>query len=154
MESMSVPNSVAGIKSSMIQPREVAMTLTHVKALVAKVITVGLLAGAFVMATPVKARAQGVSIGVHLGEPAYWPVYSGFGDGHRGYWEHERREAFERQQSFERQQAWLRQQEFLRHEAWEREHRFHGRDEHGYDRGYDRDRDENVRGGDRENFRR
>ena len=130
------------------------MTRTQVKTMVGKVMTVGLLAGAFVMAAPAKAKAQGVSFGVQLGGP----VYSGYGDGRRGYWEHERREAYERQLAFERQQAWLRQQDFLRHEAWEREHRFRGRDDRrydgGYDRGYDRDRDDRYRGGDRDDFRR
>ena len=48
------------------------MKITNVKAMVAKVFSIGLLAGAVVMAAPAKAEAQ-VGIGVRIG-PAY-PVY-------------------------------------------------------------------------------
>jgi hypothetical protein len=107
--------------------------------LVVKVMTVGLLAGAFVMAAPKKAEAQGFAVGVQLGYPQY--DYS-----HRGYYErerfeHERREAFARQQAFEREQAFERQQAWARHEAWE--HR---------SRDWDRERDDRFRG-DRDDFR-
>ncbi|CAN5533034.1 hypothetical protein BH10ACI4_BH10ACI4_15690 [soil metagenome] len=113
------------------------MTSTNVKVtkLFAKVMTVGLLAGAFVMGTPQKAQAQGFAVGVQIGYPHY--DYS-----RRDYYEHERREAFARQQAYERQLAYERQQAFLRHEAWE--HR---------GRGWDRDRDDRFRGGDRDDYR-
>ena len=91
----------------------VKMTMTK---LVAKGMTIGLLAGAFVMAAPKKAEAQGFAVGVEVGYPHY--DYS-----RRDYWEHER---FER----ERREAFARQQAFLRHEEWERGHRFH--DHFGY----------------------
>src|SRR5260221_1391605 len=94
--------------------QEVVMKLTNVKAMVVKGMTVGLLAGAFMMAAPAKAHAQGFSVGVQFGTPAY-------GYGKRDYYERlrceqERREQ-ERREAFFRQQAWERQQAFLRHEA-------------------------------------
>jgi hypothetical protein len=104
------------------------------KKLVAKVMTIGLLAGAFVMAAPMKAEAQGFAVGVQLGYPQY--DYS-----HRGHWEQERFER-ERREAFARQQAFERQQAFLRHETWEREQRHHGFD-----------RDDRFRGGDRDDYR-
>ncbi len=78
------------------------MTITNVKAMVAKVFTVGLLAGAVVMAAPAKAEAQ-VGIGVRIGPAPYYgyrrPVYVApapvYGYGYYGrpyyarpYWEH------------------------------------------------------------------
>lgn len=119
------------------------MTRTHVKAMVAKVMTVGLLAGAFAMAAPAKAQAQGFSVGVRFGQP----VYQGYDD-RRGYWEHERFER-ERREAYARQVAFERQQEFLRHEAWERQQRFYG-----HDRDFRGDRDDHFRGGDRDDYRR
>ncbi len=112
------------------------MKRSNVKSMVAKVMTVGLLAGAFVMAAPVKAQAQGFDLGVQIGYPHY-------DYGHRDYWEHERREAFARQQAFERQQAFLRHEEWERHEAWE--HRGHD---------FDHDRDDRFRHVDRDDFYR
>jgi hypothetical protein len=51
------------------------MKLTNVKAMVAKVFTVGLLAGAVALAAPAKAEAQ-VAVGVRIGAPpVYGPVY-------------------------------------------------------------------------------
>ncbi|SNS23506.1 hypothetical protein SAMN05421770_101104 [Granulicella rosea] len=50
------------------------MTITNVKAMVAKVLTVGVLAGAVVMAAPAKAEAQGFAVGVRFGAPVR-PVY-------------------------------------------------------------------------------
>jgi hypothetical protein len=83
------------------------MKITNLKATVAKVFTVGLLAGAVAMAAPQKAEAQ-VSFGVRVGgpvyaRPAYRPYYAapapyayyGYGYGprrfyydrwHHGYW--------------------------------------------------------------------
>jgi hypothetical protein len=54
------------------------MTITKVKAMVAKGVTVGLLAGAFALAAPVKAQAQQFSVGVQVGYPRpgyYVPEY-------------------------------------------------------------------------------
>ena len=51
------------------------MKITNVKAMVAKVFTVGLLAAAVVMAAPTKAEAQ-VAVGVRIGHGGYYaPVY-------------------------------------------------------------------------------
>ena len=51
------------------------MKITNVKAMVAKIFTVGLLAGAVVIAAPAKAEAQ-FGIGVRIGPaPYYGPVY-------------------------------------------------------------------------------
>ncbi len=47
------------------------MKSTNVKAMVAKVMTVGLLAGAFVMAAPAKADAQQFGAVVEVGYPHY-----------------------------------------------------------------------------------
>lgn len=79
------------------------MKLTSVKAMVAKVMTVGLLAGAVVMAAPAKAQAQG------------------FAEVGFRHYDYSRRDRFE----FERRQEFIRQQEFLRHEEWLRAHRYH-----------------------------
>jgi hypothetical protein len=86
------------------------MKSTSVKTMVAKVMTVGLLAGAFVLAAPQKAQAQ-VSVGVQFGYPQY-----GYD---RDYYDHLRYEQA-RREAFLRQQEWERQQAFMRHEAWER----------------------------------
>ena len=52
------------------------MKITSLKAILAKVATVGLLAGAVVLASPAKAEAQ-VRIGVRFGAPVYaGPVYA------------------------------------------------------------------------------
>ncbi len=91
------------------------MKLTSVKAMVAKAMTVGMLAGAFVLATPAKAQAQQFGVGVQVGYPAYG--YS------RNYYERLRFER-ERRDAFLRQQAWERQQAWLHHETWERDHRY------------------------------
>jgi hypothetical protein len=90
------------------------MKSTNVKAMVAKVMTAGLLAGAFVMAAPVKAEAQQFGAVVQVGYPHL--DYS-----QRGYYERQRMEQ-ERRAEFERREA------IRRHEEWARMHRFHGRD--------------------------
>jgi hypothetical protein len=93
------------------------MKSTNVKAMVVKGMTVGLLAGAFVLAAPAKAQAQGWQVGVAIG--GYPPAPYGYS---REYYERLR---CERQEAFERQQAYAREQAYLEHEAWER----HGREE-------------------------
>jgi hypothetical protein len=50
------------------------MKITNVKAMVAKGVTVGLLAGAFVLAAPAKANAQQFAV-VQVGYPHYGPDY-------------------------------------------------------------------------------
>jgi hypothetical protein len=92
------------------------MKVMNVKAMVAKGMTVGLLVGAFALAAPVKAEAQGFAVGVRVGYPQY-------GYAHRDYYDHlrfeqERRAAFIRQQEWERRQAFLRHQEFERRQAF------------------------------------
>ena len=77
------------------------MKIANVKTMVAKVMMVGVAAGAFMFAGSTQAKAQGFGVGVEVGYPHY--DYS-----HRGYYEFQRR------------------QEFLRHEEWARAHRFHG----------------------------
>ena len=111
------------------------MKLTNVKAMVAKSLTVGLLAGAFVLAAPAKADAQQFAIGVQFGSPAY--SYNNYRDSYA----RQRAEQIRRQQEFEAQQAYERQQ------AWEREHAYgsygyvdQGRSVHYNHRSADRDR--------------
>jgi len=88
------------------------MKLANIKAMVAKVLAVGVLAGAVVIAAPTKAQAQEVFVGV--GGP-----YA-----RHGFYERERIEDFRRHEAF------VRRQEFIRHEEFRRFH--HDR----FDRGY------------------
>ena len=87
------------------------MNITNVKAMVAKMFTVGLLAGAVVIAAPNKAQAQ-IGIGVRIGSVYHQPVYEapvyGYPQGDRGYYE-----ARERAE-------WQRRQAYLQHEQEER----------------------------------
>ncbi len=48
------------------------MKITNVKAMVAKGVTVTLLAGAFALAIPAKADAQQLAVGVRVGYPNYY----------------------------------------------------------------------------------
>ncbi len=77
------------------------MKITNLKAMAAKVMTVGLLAGAVVMAAPAKAEAQQFAVGVQVGYPHY-----GYGPDY-----------YARLRFDERRRA-----EFLRHEEWVRAH--------------------------------
>jgi hypothetical protein len=80
------------------------MKITNVKAMVAKGVTVGLLAGAFVLAAPAKADAQRFGVAVQVGYPHYYgPDYY----------------------------ARLRFEQQRRHEEWVRAHEF-GRYHYGY----------------------
>jgi hypothetical protein len=118
-----------------------AMTITNVKAMIAKTMTAGLLAGAFFLASPSKAQAQ-ASWGVHVGvpvqtvyaEPQYGyaqPEYGYYGGGRRyeaeRRFEAQRRYQIERHEQWERREQWERQQAYRRHE----EHEEHERMEHG-----------------------
>jgi hypothetical protein len=84
------------------------MKITNVKAMVAKGVTVGLLAGAFVLAAPAKADAQQFAVGVRAGYPAYYgyPAYRYYGPDYyaRLHFEQERRHA-----------EWVRAHEFERY---------------------------------------
>jgi len=75
------------------------MTSTNVKAMIAKGVTVGLLAGAFALAAPAKADAQ-VVVGLQVGYPHYGYYYG------PDYY------------------ARLRFEEARRHEEWVRAHEF------------------------------
>jgi hypothetical protein len=79
------------------------MKITNVKAMVAKGVTVGLLAGAFVLAAPAKANAEQFAVGVQVGYPNYHGYY-GPDYYARLRFEQERRHA-----------EWVRSQEFYRY---------------------------------------
>jgi hypothetical protein len=51
------------------------MKITNVKAMVAKAVTVTLLAGAVALAVPAKADAQQLAVGVRVGYPGYYGSY-------------------------------------------------------------------------------
>ncbi len=84
----------------------------NIKGMVAKVLTVGFLAGAVVMFAPEKAQAQEVFVG------------NGYYARHNFY-ERERVEAFRRHEVFERRQALIRHEEFRRfhHDRFDRGYR-------------------------------
>ena len=113
------------------------------KAMVAKVMTVGLLAGAFVLVAPTKAQAQGFGIGVQIGGPRYdYARQDSYDGGRRGYYDSGRRDYYEQERrEIYRREAFERQREFEHRLAWQRAHdyRFHDRDGRYRDR--DRDRD-------------
>jgi hypothetical protein len=89
------------------------MKVRNVKAMVAKVMTVGLLAGAFAMVAPAKAQAETfVSVGV--GYPHYVARPGFF--------------------NFEQREAIRRHEEFVRHEEWVRAHKFDRFHRDGYGR--------------------
>jgi hypothetical protein len=79
------------------------MKITNVKAMVAKGVTVALLAGAFAMVAPVKAEAQQFAIGVRVGYPVYARGYYGPDYYARQRFEQERRHA-----------EWVRAHEYAR----------------------------------------
>jgi hypothetical protein len=102
------------------------MKVTNVKAMVAKVMTVGLLAGAFALAAPVKAEAQGFAVSIQAGYPRY-------DFGRRHYYSHLRFEQ-ERRAAFIRQQEWESRQAFIRHEEWGRREAYLRHHDHDRDR--------------------
>jgi hypothetical protein len=69
------------------------MKITNVKAMVAKGVTVGLLAAAFVLAAPAKADAQQFAVGVQVGYPHYAYGYYGPDYYARARWEQDHRRA-------------------------------------------------------------
>jgi hypothetical protein len=86
------------------------MKITNVKAMVAKGVTVGLLAGAFVLAAPAKADAQQFAVGVQVGYPQYDRA-------RRDHYDHLR---FEQQR---RHEEWVRAHEFGRYHDGYRDRR-------------------------------
>ena len=124
------------------------MTSTNVKAMVAKMFTVGFLAAAVVMAAPTKAEAQW-SVGVRVGNaPVYGqgygrpvvvapaPAYGYYGQTYygqpsygRGYYEEERREAYLRHERFEHARDWDRRRSGYDRDDY-RDHDFRDRDRH------------------------
>jgi hypothetical protein len=102
----------SGVQSGVV--RRQVMTISNVKAMVAKVITAGLLAGAFVMMATAKAEAQAVQFGVHVGYPEY--------GNYRYHDDHIRREEVRRHQDWVRHDEWVRGREYhdyrgYRHDA-------------------------------------
>src|ERR1700759_1242759 len=80
--------------------QEVVMKLTNAKAMIAKGVTVGLLAGAGALAVPATAQAQQFAVGVQFGSPNYGYVAPA------DYYARQRYEALCRQRAFEAQQAY------------------------------------------------
>jgi hypothetical protein len=129
--------------------KEVVMKTTSAKAMVAKVMTVGMLAGVVMLAAPAKAQAQ-VVVGVQFG--GGYPVYA---YDRRDYYERLRCEQarqaqiYAEQQAYARQQAWAQHEAWERHEreeAWERQRAFGRYDDHGWrDRDDHHDRDDHDR---------
>lgn len=85
-------------------------TIARIRRMVAKAMLVGVAAGTFLIASPNKAQAQEVVVGVRAGGPYY---------ARRDAFEFERRQEFLRREEFARREA------FLRHEEWLRAQRFH-----------------------------
>ena len=82
------------------------------KAMIAKGMTAGLLAGAFLLVSPKKAEAAQVTLGVQIGRPVVYPDYYGQ---RRAYDDRLRLEQARRDE-IARREAW-------RHEQWMRAHR-------------------------------
>lgn len=102
------------------------MKATQMKAMIAKVMSVGMVSGA--LANPAQAEAQSWSIGVQIGSPVYAYAAPSYGPNYYAPLRYER----ERRAAFERHQAWLRAQERARHEAWVRQQRYYN--QHDYRR--------------------
>jgi hypothetical protein len=112
------------------------MTLTSVKSMLMKGVTVCLVAGAVALAAPAKAQAQEFAVGVQFGSPSYG-YYTG------DYYARQRYEELCRQRAFEAQQAYARHEAWERHEAFEyrdRDRDRRDRDDHRDHRDWDRDR--------------
>ena len=100
------------------------MKLTSVKSMMAKGVTVGLLAGAIALAAPAKAEAQQFAVGVQFGSPAYGYVAPG------DYYARQRYEEYCRQQARLQHDAWVRQQAYNRHAYAYRDHDRRDHDDH------------------------
>jgi hypothetical protein len=115
------------------------MKLSSVKSMVRKGVTVGLVAGAVVLAAPPKAQAQQFAVGVQFGSPSFGYYNSGDNYARQRYEELCRQRAFAAQQAYAPQQVWARHEAFERQEAFAyRDRDRHDRDDHR-DRGRDRD---------------
>ena len=79
------------------------MKITNVKAMVAKGMTIGLLAGAFLIAAPKQADAQQFAVGVQVGYPYHYDPYR---------YDHWRAEEFRRHEAFVRHEEWVRAHEY------------------------------------------
>lgn len=95
------------------------MKFTSVKTMIAKGVTVGLLAGAVALAAPAKAEAQQFAVGVQVGYPHYDYVGRDYDYARRNYYERQRIE------EARRHAEWVRAHE----RAWDRDH-----DRYGYRR--------------------
>jgi hypothetical protein len=101
------------------------MKLTSVKSMMAKGVTVGLLAGAIALAAPAKAEAQQFAIGVQFGSPAYGYVAPGDYYARQRYEEYCRQQARLQHEAFVRQQAWVRQHAYAYRDNDWRDHDDH-----------------------------
>ena len=117
------------------------MKLTSIKSMIAKGVTVGLLAGAIALAAPAKAQAQQFAVGVQFGSPGYGYVVPGDYYARQRYEELCRERAFAAQQAYLRQQAWAQHEARERHEAWERQRAFERHDRDRDRRHWDNRRD-------------
>ena len=105
------------------------MKLTSVKSMMAKGVTVGLLAGAIALAAPAKAEAQQFAVGVQFGSPAYGYVAPG------DYYARQRYAEYCREQTRLQHEAWVRQQA---HNRYAYTYRDHDRRDHDDHRDWDR----------------
>ena len=80
------------------------MKIANVKALAAKLMMVGLAAGAFAALTPAQAQAQQFAVGVQFGHPAYVQTYAYDRDGAR-YYVRDGRRYYDRDRRFEEHDA-------------------------------------------------
>lgn len=104
------------------------MKIANVKGVVAKLMMVGLAAGALALASPAMAEAQRFAVGVQFGNSDYRSYPNGYRydrydpDAYR----YSREEIHERRQREERAE-FARRQAYLRHAQWEREQREYSR---------------------------
>ena len=114
------------------------MRIANGKGMVAKLMMVSLAAGAFALASPVKAQAPRFAIGVQLGNPDYRYYPNGYRydqDDYRrtyDYGQREQREEYrerekQREEYREREERaeYARRQAYLRHEQWEHENQYY-----------------------------
>lgn len=102
------------------------MKIANAKSMVAKGMMVALAAGAFMIASPAKAQAQGFAVGVQVGNPHFY-------DARRDDYARRDRFEFERRQEILRHQEWLRHEELRRHEEFREHEGFRDRDFRGHD---------------------
>ena len=88
------------------------MQITTVKAMVAKVLMAGFVAGALVMAAPAKASAQEVIVRANVG-PVFVPAAFGY-------------DRYDRDRGFRRHEEWERSQRRFVHDQYRRGDRGYG----------------------------